>query len=84
MQAAEEVGTKQVVIASSDSIFGFSYNPPDWKPRFLQVDETHLMRPAKVHSPLKKVTETIAESFAARKIMEVISIRPCHIIFPRG
>ena len=48
LQAAEEVGTKRVVIVSSDSVFGFSYNPPDWKPRFLPVDETHLMRPAEV------------------------------------
>ena len=44
LQAAEEVGTQRVVIASSDPVFGFSYNPPDWKPRFLPVDETHLMR----------------------------------------
>ena len=83
-QAAEEVGIKRVVIASSDSVFGFSYNPPDWKPRFLPVDETHLTRPTEVYSLSKKVTETIAESFAARYNMEVISIRPCHIIFPRG
>jgi len=73
-----------VVIASSDSVFGFFYNPPDWKPRFLPVDETHLMRPAKVYPLPKIVTETIAESFAARQIMEVISICRCHIIFPRG
>ena len=82
--AAEEVGGKRVVIGSSDSVFGFSYNPPEWKPRFLPVDETHLTRPTEGYSLSKKVTETIAESFAARHNMEVISIRPCHIIFPRG
>ena len=84
MQAAEEVGIKRVVVASSDSVFGLSYNPPDWKPRFLPVDETHATRPTEVYSLSKKVTEAIAESFAARQNMEVISIRPCHIIFPRG
>ena len=84
LQAAEEVGIRRVVIASSDSVFGLSYNPPDWKPHFLPVDETHLTRPTEVYSLSKKVTETIAESFAARKKMDVISIRPCHIIFPRG
>ncbi len=84
LQAAEEVGIRRVVIASSDSVFGLSYNPPDWKPHFLPVDETHLTRPTEVYSLSKKVTETIAESFAARQKMDVISIRPCHIIFPRG
>lgn len=84
LQAAEEVGIKRAVIASSDSVFGFSYNPPDWKPRFLPVDETHLTRPTEVYSLSKKITETIAESFAARQNMEVISIRACHIILPRG
>ena len=73
-----------MVIASSDSVFGFSYDPLDWKSCFLPVDETNLIRPAEVYSLPKKVTETIAESFAARQIMEVISIRPCHLIFPRG
>jgi len=84
LQAAEEVGVRRVVVASSDSVFGLSYNPPDWPPQFLPVDETHPTRPTEVYSLSKKVTETIAESFAARRAMEVIAIRPCHIIFPRG
>ena len=50
MQAAEEVGIKRIVVASSDSVFGLSYNPPEWKPRFLPVDETHATRPTEVYS----------------------------------
>jgi UDP-glucose 4-epimerase len=84
LQAAEEVGVKRVVVASSDSVFGLSYNPPDWPPQFLPVDETHATRPIEVYSMSKKVTETLSESFAARGNMEVLAIRPCHIIFPRG
>ena len=84
LQAAEEAGVKRFVIASSDSVFGFSYNPPDWPPRFLPVDETHPTRPTECYSLSKKVTETIAESFAARRAMEVLAIRPSHIVFPRG
>ena len=41
LQAAEDAGVKRVVVASSDSVFGLSYNPPDWPPQFLPVDETH-------------------------------------------
>ena len=84
LQAAEDAGIKRVVVASSDSVFGLSYNPPDWPPQFLPVDETHPTRPTEVYSLSKKITETISESFAARGKMEVLAIRPCHIVFPRG
>ncbi len=84
LQAAEDAGVKRVVVASSDSVFGLSYNPPDWPPRFLPVDETHPTRPTEVYSLSKQVTETIAASFAARHAIEVLAIRPCHILFPRG
>jgi UDP-glucose 4-epimerase len=83
-EAAAEVGVKRVVVASSDSVFGLSYNPPDWPPQYLPVDEAHPVRPTEVYSLSKKVTETIAESYAARGALEVMAIRPCHIIFPRG
>ncbi|MGI9478113.1 MAG: NAD-dependent epimerase/dehydratase family protein [Hyphomicrobiaceae bacterium] len=82
LQAAEDVGVKRVVVASSDSVFGLSYNPPDWPPQFLPVDETHPVRPTEFYSLSKHVTETIAESFAARAKLEVIVLRPVHVVFP--
>jgi len=84
LQAAEDAGVKRVVVCSSDSVLGLSFNPPDWPPQFLPVDETHPTRPTEFYSLSKQVTETIAESFAARKKLEVLAIRPSHIIFPRG
>jgi nucleoside-diphosphate-sugar epimerase len=84
LQAAEDAGVRRVVVASSDSVFGLSFNPPDWPPQFLPVDETHPSRPTEFYSLSKKVTETIAESFAARKQLQVLAIRPSHIVFPRG
>jgi UDP-glucose 4-epimerase len=83
-EAAAEAGVKRVVVASSDSVFGLSYNPPDWPPKYLPVDEAHPTRPTEVYSLSKKVTEAIAESYAARGALQVTAIRPCHIIFPRG
>lgn len=65
-------------------MFGLSYNPPDFPPRFLPVDETHPTRPTEFYSLSKKVTETICESYAERKKMEVLAIRPVHVVFPRG
>ena len=84
LQAAEDAGVRRVVVASSDSVFGFSFNPRDWPPQFLPVDETHPVRPTEFYSLSKKVTEAIAESYAARKTLEVLAIRPSHIVFPRG
>ena len=83
-EAAVEAGVKRVVVASSDSVFGLSYNPPDWPPQYLPVNEAHPIRPTEVYSLSKKVTEAIAESYAARKALEVTAIRPSHILFPRG
>jgi UDP-glucose 4-epimerase len=77
-------GERRVIVASSDSVVGLSYNPPDWPPQFLPVDESHPTRPKEFYSLSKKVTETIAEIFAARRKLEVLAIRPVHVIFPRG
>lgn len=82
MQAAEDAGVKRISVASSDSVFGLSYNPPDWPPRYLPVDEEHPCRPTEFYSLSKQVTETIAQSFAARGKLEVLVIRPVHIVFP--
>lgn len=82
MQAAEEAGIRRVSVASSDSVFGLSYNPPDWPPRYLPVDEEHPCRPTEFYSLSKYVTETIAQSYAARRKLEVLVIRPVHIVFP--
>jgi nucleoside-diphosphate-sugar epimerase len=82
MHAAEQAGVKRIVIASSDSVFGLSYNPADWPPQYLPVDETHPVRPTEFYSLSKRVTETIAESFAARGKLEVMVLRPVHIVFP--
>ena len=82
MQAAEEAGVRRVSVASSDSVFGLSYNPPDWPPQYLPVDEVHSCRPTEFYSLSKYVTETVAQSFAARRKMEVLVIRPVHVVFP--
>jgi UDP-glucose 4-epimerase len=81
MQAAEDAGVKRVVVASSDSVFGMSYNPPDWPPQFLPIDESHPTRPTEFYSLSKRITESIAESYAARGRLEVLVIRPVHIVF---
>jgi len=82
MQAAEDAGVRRMTVASSDSVYGLSYNPPDWPPKYLPVDEAHPCRPTEFYSLSKYITETIAQSFAARHKLEVFAIRPVHVVFP--
>lgn len=82
LQAAEEAGVRRVVVASSDSVVGFHYNPPDWKPQYLPIDEAHPLCPTEFYSLSKQVTETICQSYASRGRLEVVVIRPTHIVFP--
>jgi nucleoside-diphosphate-sugar epimerase len=82
LQAAEDAGVKRVVVASSDSATGLHFNPKDWGPVYLPVDETHPIRPSEVYSLTKEITESICKCFAVRGKVEVIAIRPGHIVFP--
>jgi UDP-glucose 4-epimerase len=82
LQAAEDAGVRRVVVASSDSVVGFHYNPPDWKPQYLPIDELHPLCPTEFYSLSKQVTETICRSYAERGRLEVVVIRPTHIVFP--
>jgi UDP-glucose 4-epimerase len=82
LQAAEEAGVRRVVVASSDSVVGFHYTPPDWRPQYLPIDEDHPLCPTEFYSLSKQVTETICRSYAERGRLEVVVIRPTHIVFP--
>jgi UDP-glucose 4-epimerase len=73
---------RRVVVASSDSVVGFHYNPPDWQPQYLPIDERHPLCPTEFYSLSKQVTETICRSYAARGRLEVVVIRPSYIAFP--
>lgn len=81
LEAAEQMGVKQVVVASSDASTGLHYNPADWKPQYLPIDEDHPLRPTEFYGLSKQITEVICESYANRGKMNVIAIRPTHIVF---
>ncbi len=82
LQAAEEAGVRRVVVASSDAALGLHYNPPGYGPRYLPIDEAHPLRPTEAYSLSKEITETICRSFAQRGTLEVLAIRPTHIVYP--
>lgn len=82
LQAAEDCGVKRVIVASSDAALGLHYNPPGWGPQYLPIDEDHPLRPVEFYSLSKECTESICRSYANRGKVEVIIIRPTHIVFP--
>lgn len=82
LQAAEEAGVRRVVVASSDAALGLHYNPPGWGPQYLPIDEDHPLRPIEFYSLSKEVTESLCRCYANRGKMEVLAIRPTHIVFP--
>lgn len=82
LQAAEDAGIRRVVVASSDAALGLHYNPPGYGPRYLPIDEDHPLRPVEFYSLSKEVTETMCRSYANRGRLEVLAIRPTHIVFP--
>jgi UDP-glucose 4-epimerase len=81
LQAAEDAGVKRVVVASSDAATGLHYNPENWAPQYLPVDEAHPLRPSEVYSLTKEITESICRCFAVRGKVEVLAIRPGHVVF---
>jgi UDP-glucose 4-epimerase len=82
LQAAEDCGVKRVVVASSDAALGIYYKTSRWGPQYLPVDEDHPLRPVEFYSLSKECTESICRSYANRGSLEVIVIRPTHIVFP--
>jgi UDP-glucose 4-epimerase len=81
LQAAEDAGVRRAIVASSDSATGLHYNPKNWPPQYLPVDEGHPIRPSEVYSLTKEITESICRCFAVRGKIEVLAIRPAHIVF---
>jgi nucleoside-diphosphate-sugar epimerase len=82
LQAAEDAGVRRVVVASSDAALGLHYNPPGYGPQYLPIDEDHPLRPVEFYSLSKEVTEAMCRSQANRGKLEVLAIRPTHIVFP--
>jgi len=82
LQAAEDCGVKRVVVASSDAALGLHYNPPGWGPQYLPIDEIHPLRPVDFYSLSKECTEAICRTYANRSKLEVIVLRPTHVVFP--
>ncbi len=82
LQAAESAGVKRVVLCSSDSATGYTLLAEHMKmPRYLPVDESHVMRPSDPYGLSKLLGEEIGRSFVRGGTLEVVALRPNFILF---
>ena len=73
LDAAEQVGVKRFVYASSYNVTGFSKNFP---PQYLPVDIHHSVNPVHAYGISKVLAEKMCRAFSRRSGMSVVCLRP--------
>lgn len=73
LNAAEQVGVKRFVYASSYNVTGFSKSFP---PKYLPVDIHHPVNPVHAYGISKVMAEEMCRAFSRRSSMEVVCLRP--------
>ena len=82
LQAAESAGVRRVVLCSSDSATGYTLLKEHMTlPRYLPLDEAHVLRPSDAYGLSKLLGEEVGRSFARRGRLEVVALRPPFILF---
>lgn len=75
LQAASTLGVKRVVIASSVSVLGYPFFERPIAPAYVPIDEEHPLLPQDAYALSKLVGEELAEGFARRGRLSVVSLR---------
>jgi UDP-glucose 4-epimerase len=81
LTAAGAVGAR-VVLASSESTYGFPFAAEDLLPDHAPVREDHPLRPEDPYGLSKVATEEVAKGVARRDGVPVVSLRPSWIQYP--
>jgi nucleoside-diphosphate-sugar epimerase len=82
--AAEQAGTRRVVLCSSDSVVGFTVLAGTMiPPEYLPIDEAHPLRPTDPYALSKRLGEEVARSFSDRGL-EAVALRPVFIAHPES
>lgn len=79
--AAGRAGAR-IVLASSESTYGFPFAEEPVLPDYLPVDEAHPLRPEDPYGTSKVVSEEVAGMVARRHGVQVASLRPSWIQYP--
>jgi nucleoside-diphosphate-sugar epimerase len=83
LEAVAGLGISKVVIASSESSYGFCFAKQAFSPLYLPLDEAHPQLPQDSYGLSKVIGEEMAATFNRRTGMQVISLRLGNVITPQ-
>jgi nucleoside-diphosphate-sugar epimerase len=75
LEAAAALGIRRVVMASSVSVLGFPFFERPMTPEYAPIDEDHPRLPQDAYALSKLVGEEIADGFARRGALDIVSLR---------
>src|SRR5918994_1085296 len=83
LEAASTLGINRVVYASSVSVLGFPFFVQPFAPDYVPIDEAHPLLPQDAYALSKRIGEELADGFARRGRLTVVSLRFPWIHTPR-
>jgi nucleoside-diphosphate-sugar epimerase len=75
LEAATALGINRVISASSVSVLGFPFFEQPFAPSYVPIDEAHPLLPQDAYALSKRVGEELADGFARRGRLSVVSLR---------
>ena len=82
LEAADTLGIKKAVVASSECTYGIVFSKTGLCPRYVPMDEDHPTLPEDPYGLGKIVGEEIARSIHRRHCMQIVSFRIGNIMTP--
>lgn len=82
LEAASLLNISKVILASSESSYGFAWAPQPFEPLYFPVDEEHPQLPQESYGLSKIVNEETAAMFQRRTGIQVIGMRFSMIVTP--
>ena len=82
IEAAVKLGIKKVIIASSETTYGFCFSDGKTDPDFLPLEEEYDVNPMDSYGMSKVVNEKTARSFQRRSGIDIYALRIGNVIEP--
>lgn len=82
IEAAVKLGIKKVIIASSETTYGFCFSDGKTDPDFLPLEEDYDVNPMDSYGMSKVVNEKTARSFQRRSGIDIYALRIGNVIEP--
>jgi nucleoside-diphosphate-sugar epimerase len=75
LEAAATLGIDRAVYASSVSVLGFPFFERPFAPAYVPIDEAHPLLPQDAYALSKRIGEELADGFARRGRLAIVSLR---------